>query len=42
MTTKELTELMVKQLLKEWKQTHSTTLAYDICNTLCEYFKIDK
>ena len=42
MTNKELTELLIKQLLLEWKQTRSTTLAYDICNTLCEYYKIDR
>lgn len=41
MTNKELTELMIKQLLHEWKRTKSTTTAYDICNTLCEYYKID-
>lgn len=41
MTNKELTELMIKQLLHEWKCTKSTTTAYDICNTLCEYYKID-
>lgn len=40
MTNKELTELMIKQLLHEWKRTKSTTTAYDICNTLCEYYKI--
>ena len=41
MSNKELTELMIKQLLHEWKQTRSTTLAYDICNTLCEYYNIN-
>ena len=40
MTNKELTELMIKQLLHEWKRTKSTATAYDICNTLCEYFNI--
>ena len=42
MTNKELTELMIKQLLHEWKCTKSTTTAYDICNTLCEYYKINR
>lgn len=44
MTNKELTELLIKllidELLHEWKRTKSTTTAYDICNTLCEYYKI--
>lgn len=40
MTNKELTELMIKQLLHEWKREKSITTAYDICNTLCEYYKI--
>lgn len=42
MTNKELTELMIKQLLHEWKRTKSTATAYDICNTLCEYFNINE
>lgn len=42
MTNKELTELMIKQLLHEWKREKSITTAYDICNTLCEYYKIDE
>ena len=42
MTNKELTELMIKQLLHEWKRIKSTTTAYDICNTLCEYYKINE
>ena len=42
MTNKELTELMIKQLLHEWKRTKSTATAYDICNTLCEYFHINE
>ena len=41
MTNKELTELMIKQLLHEWKCTKSITIAHDICNTLCEYYKIN-
>ena len=41
MTNKELTELMIKQLLHEWKRTKSTATAYDICDTLCEYYKIN-
>lgn len=40
MTNKELTEILIKALLYKWKQTKSTTIAYDICNTLCEYYKI--
>ena len=40
MTNKELTELMIKQLLHEWKRTKSTATAYDICSTLCEYYDI--
>ena len=42
MTNKELTELMIKQLLHEWKCTKSTATAYDICDTLCEYYKINR
>lgn len=42
MTNKELTELMIKQLLHEWKREKSITTAYDICDTLCEYYKIDE
>ena len=42
MTNKELTELMIKQLLHEWKREKSITTAYDICNTLCEYYKINE
>lgn len=41
MTNKELTELMIKQLLHEWECVKSITIAYDICNTLCEYYKIN-
>lgn len=41
MTNKELTELMIKQLLHEWKREKSITTAYDICNTLCEYYNIN-
>ena len=41
MTNKELVELMIKQLLHEWKRTNSITTAYDICTTLCEYYKIN-
>ena len=42
MTNKELTELMIKQLLHEWKREKSITTAYDICDTLCEYYKINE
>ncbi len=41
MTNKELTELMIKQLLHEWKRTKSTATAHDICDTLCEYLNIN-
>lgn len=41
MTNKELTELMIKQLLHEWACTKSISTAYDICSTLCEYYKIN-
>ncbi len=40
MTNKELTELMIKQLLHEWKQSKAIDVAADICYTLCEYYKI--
>lgn len=42
MTNKELTGLMIKQLLYEWKREKSITTAYDICNILCEYYKINE
>lgn len=42
MTNKELTELMIKQLLHEWRCTKSTATAYDICSTLCEYYDISE
>lgn len=41
MTNKELTGLMIKQLLHEWECTKSISTAYDICSTLCEYYKIN-
>ena len=41
MTNKQLIELMIKQLLNEWKRTKSIATAYDICNTICGYLNIN-
>ena len=40
MTNKQLIELMIKQLLNEWKRTKSIATAYDICDTICESLNI--
>ena len=41
MTNKELTGLMIKQLLHEWECTKSISTAYDICSNICECYKIN-